>query len=404
MITYFTGSTYNQVMQSSITEIDELVYEPQIEEDQDFNKFIKQNLINLSGVDCLILDISVCLNTDEELLSALEMIRTMYDNIRLIIFAPYRVTGDKFLTSCLAMGITNIINTDDFNEIRDELKYCIQKGMTYRDAVKYKERHPEKVVVKHVRRTVNKRMIGIAGAESNIGVTHSAIVMANYFRKKGFMVALAEVNDSGAFKEICEDFEESMFEEGYFTMNGVDFYPDMICQETERVLPDKTKLEGLRENEAAYTMTKMNEEKMQNLQTRSYNIIILDFGMYSGQNREAFERCEDKIIIAGSKSWELEAVNKIFANASKDVLLKYVFCFNFTMKKEYEAIRKGMGELQSVHFLKYLEDPFMESDFPDGDEIFADILPEESEEEGKQGIVSKIFHFKGKSKEEDQGK
>ena len=155
MITYFTGSTYNQVIQSSIEETDELVYEPQIEEDQDFSKFVKQNLINLSGIDCLILDTSVCLNTEEELLSALEMIRTMYDSIRLIVFAPYRSTGDRFLTNCLAMGITNIINTDDFNEIRDELKYCIQKGMTYRDAVKYKN-HPEKVVVKHVRRTVNR--------------------------------------------------------------------------------------------------------------------------------------------------------------------------------------------------------------------------------------------------------
>lgn len=379
MITYFTGSTYNQVIQSSIGETEELVYEPQIEEDQDFNKYVKQNLMNLTGIDCLILDTSVCLNTDEELLSALEMIRTMYDAIRLIIFAPYKVTGDKFLTSCLAMGITNIINTDDFNEIRDQLKYCIQKGMTYRDAVKYKESHPDKVIVKHVRRTVNKRMVGVAGAESNIGVTHSAIVLANYFRKKGFMVALAEVNDSGAFKEICEDFEESMFDDGYYTMNGVDFYPDMIHQDME---------------------TKMDEEKMQVLQTRSYNVIILDFGVYSGQNREAFERCEDKIIIAGSKSWELEAVNRIFANASKDVLLKYVFCFNFTVRREYEAIRKGMGELQSVHFLKYSEDPFTESDFPDGDEIFADILPEEPEEEEKKGIVSKIFRRKVEEKEE----
>lgn len=383
MITYFTGSTYNQVIQSSIVETEELVYEPQIEEDQDFNKYIKQNLMNLTGIDCLILDTSVCINTDEELLSALEMIRTMYDTIRLVIFAPYKVTGDKFLTSCLAMGITNIINTDDFNEIRDQLKYCMQKGMTYRDAVKYKESHPDKVIVKHVRRTVNKRMIGIAGAESNIGVTHSAIVLANYFRKKGFMVALAEVNDSGAFKEICEDFEESMFDDGYYTMNGVDFYPDMIHQDTE---------------------TKMDEEKMQVLQTRSYNVIILDFGVYSGQNREAFERCEDKIIIAGSKSWELKAVNRIFANASKDVLLKYVFCFNFTIQREYEAIRKGMGELQSVHFLKYSEDPFMESDFPDGDEIFADILPEEPEEEEKKGIMSKILRTKDKGKENKKEK
>ena len=94
---------------------------------------------------------SVCLNTDEELLAALEMVRTMYDDIRLIVFAPYRQTGDLFLTNCLAMGITNIINTDDFCAIQDELKYCIQTGKTYRDAVKYKESRPEKITVRHKR-------------------------------------------------------------------------------------------------------------------------------------------------------------------------------------------------------------------------------------------------------------
>lgn len=368
MVTYFTGTTFNQVIQGCIDETNELVYQPKIEEDQDFLKHIKQNLNGLSGVDCLILDTSVCINTDAELLDALEMIRTMYDTIRIIVFAPYRATGDRFLTSCLNMGIMNIINSDDFNEIREELKYCVVKGKTYREAVKYKEGHPEKVVVKRAKRAVNKRMIGVAGSESNIGTTHSIIVLANYFRKKGFMVSVAEVNDSGAFQTICQEFGESMFEEGYFTMNGIDFYPDV------------------------------DEEKLQDVQKRSYNVILLDFGAYSVDNRDAFERCEDKIIIAGSKPWELEAVNHIFANASKDVLMKYVFCFNFTQEKDYQAIRSGMGELESVHFLNYSEDPFADYSFPDGDEIFMDILPEEPEEEQKQGIFSKLLFRKKEDK------
>ncbi len=380
MITYFTGSTFNQVMKSSIQETGELVYEPRIEEDQDFNKFVKQNLTGMSGIDCLILDTSVCINTEEELLAALEMIRTMYDTIRIIVFAPYCATGDKFLTDCLNMGITNIINTDDFNEIREQLKHCIQTGMTYREAVRYKESRPEKVTVKHVRRAVNKRMIGICGTERNIGVTHNAIVLANYFRKKGFMVALAEMNDSGAFEAICSDFEEKKFEEGYFTLNGVDYYPDMVRMETQ--------------TQDMQPALVIDEEKLQLMQAHSYNVILLDFGFYSEQNRDAFERCEDRLMIAGSKPWELAAVNRVFANASKDVLMKYIFCFNFTQENEHEAIRKGMGELRSVHFLKYAKDPFSESDFPEGDEIFADILPEEPVPEKKQGIMKKIFHSK----------
>lgn len=64
--------------------------------------------------------------------------------------------------------------------------------MSYRDAAKYKDSVPEKISVKHTRKTVMKRMIGIAGTCENIGVTHNAIVLANFFRQKGYMVALVE--------------------------------------------------------------------------------------------------------------------------------------------------------------------------------------------------------------------
>lgn len=366
MITYFTGSTFNQVIKESIKELDALEYEPCIEDNQDFYKQIKRNLVNMSGIHQLILDTSACLNTDEEILKALEMIRTMYDSVRIIVFAPYIATGDKFLTDCLNMGITNLVNTSDFNDVRERLIYCMDKGMTYRDAVKYKETQPDKVVVKHaVKRAVHKRMIGIVGSESNIGTTHNAIVLANFFRKRGFMVALAECNESGAYEAICGSYEETKFDEGYFTINGIDIWPDV------------------------------DEERMQQIQTRSYNVIINDFGMFREENKGAFERCEDKLIITGAKPWEMEALNTIFEKASRDVISKYVFCFNFTHENDYEAIREGMGELKNVYFLKYLMDPFTESDFVDGDIIFADILPEEPVVEEKRGFRSL---FKGKKK------
>lgn len=362
MTIYFTGSTFNQVIKESVLEVNALLYEPVIDDNQYFHKYIKKNIVGLSGIDALILDTSVCLDTEHEILEALEMVRTMYDRTKLIVFAPYKMIGDKFLTDCLNMGITNIISTNDFNEVKKELVYCLSEGMTYRDAVKYKEYQPDKVVVKHaVKRAVNKRMIGMIGTESNIGVTHNAFILANYFRKRGFMVAVAECNASGAFEGIREAYEESLFEEGYFTIGGIDLYPAV------------------------------DDARMQKLLSHSYNVIIVDFGVYSQQNKDAFERCEDKLLITGSKPWEMDAINNIFVWASKDVLGKYVFCFNFTQEKDYEEIRKGMGELKDVYFLKYLEDPFAESDFSGADVIFADILPEEPQEEKRTlfGVLRK---------------
>lgn len=364
MISYFSGSTFNQAILGGIKKADELIFEENVENNQDFYKYIKQNIINLSEIDSLVLDISACINTDEEILNALEMLRTMYDSMKIIVVAPYYELGNPFLTKCVQMGICNIINTDDFRQIELDVEKCILQGMTYREAAKFKEVRPEKLLVKHkVKRAVNKRLIGVAGTETNIGTTHTAIILANYLRKQGFMVALAERAKTEAFASICDAYGENIFEEGYFTLSGVDFWPAV------------------------------DDEKMQMLLTHSYNVIVIDFGLYEQTNKDAFERCEDRLVISGSKPWEMEAVNHVFSEASKEVLKKYTFIFNFTPESDYEDIVEGMNGLHTV-FLNYTENPFKENEFPSGKEIFAEILPEEEEKEKKNGILSRFFSKK----------
>ena len=157
MTIYFTGSTFNQVIHDTIESMDEMIVDPHVEDHQDFYKYIKQNIASLQGMDQLVIDCTAVLNTDEELLAAFEMIRTMYDGIRIIIFAPDYKPGSPFLKKCFEMGILNIITTDDYKILQDELVYCIKKGMSYRDAAKYKDSVPEKISVKHTRKTVMKR-------------------------------------------------------------------------------------------------------------------------------------------------------------------------------------------------------------------------------------------------------
>lgn len=365
MVVFFSGNTFSQVIRETAEKEEHVILPTEISNEIDFLKTIRQNIAKYESVDVMILDVSVCRNTEDELITALEMIRTMYDGMKIIVFAPYREDGDDFLTRCLHMGILNIINTSDFLEIRQELTHCITTGKSYREAAaKYKDAKKEKVIVKHeIKRVVNKRMIGIAGVETNIGVTHNAILLANFFRKNGFMVALVEMNTSGAFDRICIDYGEKKFQEGYFTLNGIDFYADVQTDELPKVLE------------------------------HSYNVILIDFGSYGNCDRILFERCEDRLIIAGSKSWEMEAADRVFEQASKDVLMKYIFCFNFTPETDYEAIRNGMGKIENVHFLKYTIDPFSSSEFADAEEIFAECLPENVEPEKKK-FRDKLFKRK----------
>lgn len=361
MILYFSGPTFQHVILEVIEKTNQMAFPTETSNEIDLLKTVRQNITKYDGIDILIVDDSVCVqNTEEELLAALEMLRSMYDRMRIIILAPYRQEGDDFLTKCLQMGIVNIINTDDFLEIRQQLEHCMVEGMTYREAVRFKESKRDKVIVRHeIKRTVNKRMIGIAGSERHIGVTHHAVVLASFFRKQGFMVAMAEMNPSGAFDRICDDYEEKKFRDGYFTLNGIDFYANF----------DADMLPGILEH--------------------SYNIVILDMGVYERCDRTLFERCEDRIVIAGAKPWELPAMDKVFGMASRDALMKYIFCFNFVQPSDFQSIREGMGEIENVHFLDYTADPFSASAFADAEDIFADCLPEK-EEKVKRGLLVQL--------------
>lgn len=353
MIVYITGSTYRQVIKNTVEDTGELVMQEEITDEIDFLKYIKINITKLDGIEKLIVDFSVCRNTEEELVMALEMLRSLYDELRIIVFAPYLETGSILLMNCFTMGILNIINTSDFNEIRTELRECIETGKKFKDSVKYKEVKAEKFEIKHeVKKTVNNHLIGIVGSENRIGTTHTTILLANFFRKKGFMVAVLEINSSGAFSCIQEGFEEKEYEEGYFTLNGIDFYRDADLKKIGQIME------------------------------KSYNFILLDFGAYESCDLLTFHKCSEKIIVCGAKPWEIASVNRIFEEEEQEIIKNYIFYFNFALEREQEDIKKGMSVIKNVHFLKINNDLFsLESMLPDAEEVFAKYLPEKIEEE-----------------------
>lgn len=355
MIFYITGSTYFQVIKTTVENNGELSMQAEVSDEVDFYKYVKNNITKLDGVEKLIVDFSVCQNTNEEIVKALEMLRSLYDNLRIIVFAPYLETGSELLMQCFNMGILNIINTDDFNEIRKELEECIENGKKFKDALKYKELKAEKLELKHeIKRTVNNHLIGVTGSEHRIGTTHTSFLLANFFRKKGFMVALMEMNLSCAFECIQDGFEEKEFEGGYFTLNGIDLYK------------------------------RADVHKLGEVMEKSYNFIILDFGEYEKCDLVTFHKCSEKIIVAGAKPWEIASVNKIFEMEEQEIIKNYIFYFNYSLEREQEDIKKGMSVIKNVHFLTIENDLFsIDSVLPDAENVFAEYLPEKIEEEKK---------------------
>lgn len=367
MIFYIASQTYQQVINQAIQESEEILIGGECRSDIYLLKYVKENGSILNSLDCLLVDISALEDTDEEILQSLEILRMMHDNMRLIILAANRADGDNLLTQCFNMSIYNLINTDDFVEIRDELKYCIITGMQYKDAVKYKESNgTETVIVKQeIKQTVNKVLVGIAGSEKRIGVTHNSIILANYLRKRGFMVALAEYGQRKAFCSIQEFFEEKLLDNMYFTMNGVDYYADV------------------------------NADRLGSILGKSYNFVLVDFGMFEECDRITFNKCNVRIIVTGSKPWEVEQINAVFGAVPEETLKMYHFCFNFTKQNLRSDVEKGMEELGQIHFLEILEDPFSAYDFADAESILQEYMPVKMEEPKKRRFW---LGKKGKSK------
>ena len=87
MIVYITGSTYFQIIKNTVESTSELTMQAEISEEIDFYKYVKGNIAKLDGAEKLIIDFSVCQNTEEEIVKALEMLRSLYDELRIIVFA-----------------------------------------------------------------------------------------------------------------------------------------------------------------------------------------------------------------------------------------------------------------------------------------------------------------------------
>jgi len=361
MIFYITSPVYLQQIQNAITQAKQYEEGKEVLKEINLFKYIKENLSRFSTVEKLIIDLNVVKNMDEEIIEILDSFRVTYPDTRIIILASGRRTGDPLLTRIFRMGIYNIIITEDFAEILEELKLCLTEGKKYKDskAFNVEKADSSPIVKKTLKRDVQKVFIAVAGAQSHIGVTHNAIVLANWLKKQNFYVALVECNsnatelESSDYYKIKETYEESIYDNQYFQIGGVDFYPFVKSTEIAKVI------------------------------SKPYNFIIGDFGQYAECDKITFEKAEERIVICGAKPWEWENFYTICMDHSPEAMQHMHFYFTFIAPSYVKMVNVGMEDIGIPHFLNYNADPFISYDFADGESIFKSYLPETLEEKSK---------------------
>ena len=333
MVYYITSPTYQAIITSVLRDTEQIIAGGDNISELYLNKYVKEHINSLSGVDILVIDLSCCLDLDTEITSTLETIKVMYGQLRIVLLATQIMPGDELLIKSVQMGIYDIITATDFAEIKDELTQCILSGKQYRDAVRYlKAENEDNTAGKQVRikpkQNANRVMIGLAGSESRIGTTHNAIVIANTLRRRGYMVALLEMSSHPVFGDIRESYDEKSEDALHFSVNGIDYYPSVQAAEVNSIM------------------------------ARAYNFLVIDFGSFDSMDEITFNKCEVTVIVAGSKPWELEAVNRLFSKTIHDNLVRYNFLFNFTAESYRDDIKSGMAELKNVFFAPVTVDPF----------------------------------------------
>lgn len=365
MIYYISSPKYQPMIQKILSETDQVCAGSQTGEDIYLKKFVKENMLSFEQVEILLIDLTALQDTDAEILQAVDGIRVMDYRTRFIFLAPYKKEGDIFLKECFYAGIYDLIITDEYMEMSQQLALSITEGMRYKDALRFRDAVQEEVKTKSM--AVQKILVGIAGAGMRTGSTHNSIVLANFLRENKQMSAILEMNGSGAFEKLCEARNAKVFAEGYFTLNGVDYYPG--CSR-DRVAAVSGKL---------------------------YNFVLLDFGSYHDMDKVLFNKCDVRIVFAGTKPWELDSLDEIFEEQDEDVLQRYHFCFlGTTSAKLQKEIAEHMMPLENVWFPEYTEDPVESSLFTEGKQIFKEYL------EVKKGTEKKKRLF-GRNKKRFEG-
>lgn len=357
-IFYITSNTYAQVIHGVVKESKLVCQGTENIEGFQLLKFVKQNISMFSTIDIFLIDLSALEDVDEEIIQALEMIRFMEDELRIVLVAANRYKGDSLLKKCFNMGIYNIVCTDDFLEIKEELSCCLTEGKRYKDAQEFKDALPvDKVIIKQeIKKTVNKVFISVVGSQKRMGVTHLCIMLAAYLRKRGFMVAIAEMNGSEDFERIMQGYDEQMLDD-YFNIDGIDFYPNMDADGLSGIL------------------------------AKSYNFVIGDFGSFKECDTVTYAKGDVRIVVGGAKAWEIEHLTCIFEAFEEEALKELRFVFNLTDAESKKDIQEWMKRLGVVYFQDYFPDPFTPN-FESAEKILEKYMPVKVEEK-KRGFFRK---------------
>lgn len=293
------------------------------------------NVRNYNHIGMIVLDVKAfSKNTESEMSDGIISLRMGYSG-KLIILADGYEENSAFIQKIRQGSIKYILlsskQLDDSIISIIEEKEIIQSVLNETPEAVHEKLNKAPLQIKP-----NKNIkIGICGAISRIGTTHHSISLAKYLCDNNYKSCYIEANEHNDIKQFADWIDNVTFGKNYYEYNKMKMYLRTITQSE--------------------------------LGIKDFYISIYDFGVLDETNSKAFLECDIKIIVTGSKPWELTSYGRLYAGNTGLKAVNTIM--NFVPDSAKDELYKLFNETK-LYFASYSPDMFSTQN----DEIYNLIL------------------------------
>jgi len=337
---------------------------------KNLQEFAIRELQNLSTFKYLILDITELKEKEEMIIKSIIAIKSMH-NIRIIIMATGFKEGDILLSKLFKEGIYNFIISDNYQQQSEELKKCLSKeGNEYKDAIRFRVEdnyggNKNKVIIKKEYKKLKQLLtVAVAGTQSHIGTTTQAFLICNFFNSRGLKACYISSNNSVDIDELREKSGKKI-NNGMFQYCGIDIYG--------------------------------NNEKISAM-TYGYDVYVYDYGVLQDDNLDLFIKNDKRIIVGGSKLWEIKNIFLTFLKLKE--LEDVFFILSHCPDIDKNTLTSNMGKYRKkTFFSEYSPNPF---EINKNSEIYLTIFKDNIEEKINNIVTLEKYNLFNRFKRNDR--
>lgn len=314
----------------------------------------------MSNVQILIIDMTC--SDDESIIRGIQQYR-LHKDTRIILLAPDREPGDQTISTLIGLQVLDIIvpikNSDEegYEPIQKQLQEQIQLKPSYKNIVswdvrtsilaekkrleeqkKRMERNSKKADVSessildhienveitpptvkeklmYVHKTIGTIIISIVGVEPGVGVTHLSILMGNFLSKRGYNVAIVELNSNNDFTRIEASYEGEELQTRSFKLRDITYY----------------------KSDSHFEISELMEKK--------YDYILLDLGCFDVSDyTDEFFRSHLQVIVGHGSDWKQHKLIEFSENNNDRDQSNWLYCVPHVKPIFIKDIEKEMFE------------------------------------------------------------